>query len=121
MFRTFPHAMTPKWLSHKILTDTDRSENFIASSGFIKIRKHKNTEFDTVKSLLDLSLIGKEKLITKIEISHSLAASALVVFIICKQKKPRVMCTSIFISSSFVKLQKILNSDLRKESDFKDE
>lgn len=55
----------------------------------MKIRKHKNTLFDTVKSLLDLSLIAKEKLITKIKISHSLAASgcASVVFIIHKQKK----------------------------------
>lgn len=51
--------------------------------------------------------MGKEKLITQIKISHSLAASdcASVVFIIHKQKKTKC--------SSFVKLQKILNSDLR--------
>lgn len=76
-----------------------------------------------MKSLLDLSLIGKEKLTTKIKISHSLAASdyASVVFIIHKQKKAQFTCTWFFKRSSFVKLQKILNSDLRKESDFKDE
>lgn len=47
-----------------------------------------------MKSLLDLSLTDKEKLITKIKISHSSLASdcALVVFIIHKQKKPHCLC-----------------------------
>lgn len=42
-----------------------------------------------MKSLLHFSLVDKEKLITKIKVSHSLAASdcASVVFIIHKQKK----------------------------------
>lgn len=65
--------MTPQLLSHRNLTD--HTEKFTARSVFIKIRKHKNSESDTEKSLLDFSLIGKEKMITKIKISHSLATS----------------------------------------------
>lgn len=45
-----------------------------------------------MESSLAVSLTGKEKLITKIKISHSLAASdcASVVFIIRKEKKKTV-------------------------------